>query len=282
VAQGRWQAKEIATARREQTARALALHGFTLFAIAGWWAYSQFMPAYLLPGPIPVLWRMAAFVTDAQLALQLAISLGHVAAAIALSFATGTAMAFAAQYLPPTRKLVDARITPFLNAFSGIGWLFLAILWFGIDSTTVIFAVTMILIPFAAINIRTGLTELDAELIELGRSLSRSRRRRFFKLLAPMLVPYIFATLRTSFGVSWKVTLTAELFQCRGRIPAQCGAAGVRYRDYFCDHPVHFVVRRQRGNASVPPAAAAARPALSPWLELGAPRWFRVASPMAP
>ena len=94
------------------------------------------------------------------------------------------------------------------------------ILWFGIDSTTVIFAVTMILLPFAAINLRTGLIELDSELVELGRSLSRSRPRRFLKLLVPMLVPYIFATLRTSFGVAWKVTLTAELFG---------GNAGVGY-----------------------------------------------------
>ena len=212
--------QRIATARREQTARALALHGFTLLVLAGWWAYSQLVPAYLLPGPVPVLRRMGAFIGDAQLALQLAISLGHVASAITLAVAVGATMAFAAHYLWPVRKLVDARVTPFLNAFSGIGWLFLAILWFGIDSTTVIFAVTMILLPFAAINLRTGLIELDSELVELGRSLSRSRPRRFLKLLVPMLVPYIFATLRTSFGVAWKVTLTAELFG---------GNAGVGY-----------------------------------------------------
>jgi ABC-type nitrate/sulfonate/bicarbonate transport system permease component len=35
-----------------------------------------------------------------------------------------------------------------------------------------------------------------------------------------MLVPYMFATLRISFGVAWKVTLTAELFG---------GNAGVGY-----------------------------------------------------
>ncbi len=209
-----------AAARPYETSRALALHGFTVAAILAWWTYAQFVPAYLLPGPIAVLRRMAAFLTDVQLSLQLAISLGHVAAAIALSFAIGAALAFAAHYLWPLRKLVDARLTPFLNAFSGIGWLFLAILWFGIDSTTVIFAVTMILIPFATINLRTGLIELDAELVELGRSLSRSRWRRLLKLLVPMLVPYVFATLRTSFGVAWKVTLTAELFG---------GNAGVGY-----------------------------------------------------
>ena len=38
--------------------------------------------------------------------------------------------------------------------------------------------------------------------------------------MVPMLVPYGFAALRTSFGVAWKVTLTAELFG---------GNAGVGY-----------------------------------------------------
>jgi ABC-type nitrate/sulfonate/bicarbonate transport system permease component len=205
---------------RDELLRNIALHGFTVAAIALWWIYAQFVPAYLLPGPLSVAGRMAAFVTSAQLSLQLAISLGHVAAAMALSFLAGAALAFAAHYVFALRKLIDARITPFLNAFSGIGWLFLAILWFGIDSTTVIFAVTMILIPFATINLRTGLIELDAELMELGRSLTRSRLARFARLMVPMLVPYGFAALRTSFGVAWKVTLTAELFG---------GNAGVGY-----------------------------------------------------
>lgn len=200
--------------------RALALHGFTLAALLMWWVYSKFVPAYLLPGPEIVIRRMFAFVTDPLLALQLAISLWHVMSALAISFFVGTALAFAAHYVPALRLLVDARITPFLNSFSGIGWLFLSILWFGIDSVTVIFAVTMILIPFATINIRTGLNELDADTIELGRSLSRSWIMRFVKILVPMLVPYVFASLRTSFGVSWKVVLTAELFG---------GNAGVGY-----------------------------------------------------
>ena len=67
---------------------------------------------------------------------------------------------------------VDQRLTPFLNSFSGVGWLFIAILWFGINSFTVIFAVTMVLVPFAIINLRTGLTEMDAEILELGTSLT--------------------------------------------------------------------------------------------------------------
>ncbi|WP_333834872.1 ABC transporter permease [Rubrimonas sp.] len=189
-------------------------------ALALWHVYAQTVPAYQLPPPSIVFARMADFLSDPRLLSQLGVSLGHVGASVAASFVVGAALAAAPAALPATRMLVDDRLTPFLNAFSGIGWLFLAILWFGVNSATVIFAVTMVLTPFAIINLRTGLRELDRELLELGASLTRSRRRLVVALVLPMLLPYAFATLRTSFGVAWKVTLTAELFG---------GAGGVGY-----------------------------------------------------
>lgn len=190
----------------------IALHLFTLSAIGLWWVYAHFVSPLVLPGPQVVVRRMLDFVTDPSLARELAASLGHVFAAVGLSFCIGAAAAFAAHAFRPLRLLINGRLTPFLNAFSGIGWLFMAILWFGLNSITVVFAVTMVLIPFTIINLGTGLQELDADLVELGRSLSRNSRQHLVKVVAPMLLPYVFAALRTSFGVAWKVVLTAELF----------------------------------------------------------------------
>lgn len=191
-----------------------------LVFLAAWWIYSLFVPAYQMPGPQQVLARMTDFLFQPRLRVQLGWSVFHVLTSITISFVIGFALALMSYTLWPVRGFIDDRLTPFLNAFSGIGWLFLAMMWFGVNSTTVIFAVTMILIPFSIINIRTGLQELDHEIGELGRSLTRSSLRIFVKLTVPMLVPYLFATLRTAFGVGWKVVLTAELFG---------GNAGVGY-----------------------------------------------------
>ena len=185
-----------------------------------WWGYAQIVPDYQLPGPWPVARRIATFLTDPVDMTQLGISLMHVSVAIALAFVIGCVLAGLAHYVAPLRLLIDGRLTPFLNAFSGIGWLFMAMLWFGLNDATVIFAVTLILVPFTVINVRTGLEELDRDLLELGQSLTRSSFRRTVKIIAPLLLPYLFAALRTSFGVSWKVVLTAELFG---------GNAGVGY-----------------------------------------------------
>lgn len=198
----------------------LIAHGFTFAFLLAWWGYSLITPVYQLPGPWLVAQRIVSFVTASDELTQLARSLMHVSVAIAIAFVVGCLLAALAHWVWPLRLFIDGRLTPFLNAFSGIGWLFLAILWFGLDSFTVIFAVTLILIPFTVINVRTGLQELDGDLLELGRSLTRSPLRSAIKIIVPLLVPYLFAALRNSFGVAWKVVLTAELFG---------GNAGVGY-----------------------------------------------------
>lgn len=185
---------------------------FTLGFVLAWWLYSLTVPAYQMPGPHLVAARMARFMTDPYELAQLGWSLVHVCTAIAVSFVIGFTLALLSNTFWVLQRLIDDRVTPFLNAFSAIGWLFLAMMWFGVTSFTVIFAVTLILIPFAVINIRTGLNELDHEIGEMGRSLTRNRIRIFTRVTVPMLVPYLFATFRTAFGVSWKVVLTAELF----------------------------------------------------------------------
>lgn len=191
---------------------AVAVNLFTLAALGAWFALARTVPDYQLPGPWVVLTRLPDFLSDPMLRWALIVTLGHVVAAFAIAFVLGCALAVAAYRYILLRTLIDARITPFLNAFSAIGWLFLAILWFGLSSLTVIFTVTMILVPFTAINIRVGLNELDRELIELGQSLTTSRLLQLRTIVLPLLVPYIFATLRNSFGVCWKVVLTSELF----------------------------------------------------------------------
>jgi NitT/TauT family transport system permease protein len=191
---------------------AVAVNLFTLAALGAWFALARTVPDYQLPGPWVVLTRMPDFLSDEKLRWGLTVTLGHVTASFAIAFVIGCALAVAAYRIVLLRTLIDSLITPFLNAFSAIGWLFLAILWFGLSSLTVIFTVTMILIPFTAINIRVGLNELDRELIELGQSLTTSPLLRLRKIMLPLLVPYIFATLRNSFGVCWKVVLTSELF----------------------------------------------------------------------
>jgi NitT/TauT family transport system permease protein len=209
VASGGRVRKLIGTTQRRSR---LAAHLFTLAFLLAWWGYSLTVPPYVLPGPVPVAARLYQFFTTYNLYKQAFASLEHIAAGMAMAFVAGSTLAFAAHYLPVLRLAVHGRLSPFLNSFSGIGWTLLSIVWFGVNEFTVVFAISVVLTPFAIINMREGLETLDRELLEMASSFTRNRWREFTKIVVPALMPFVFATLRISFGVSWKVALAAELF----------------------------------------------------------------------
>ena len=189
-----------------------AAHLFTIGFLVIWAIYGQIVEPYIMPGPVSVAVRLYEFFTDYHLVKHMFWSFAHIGGAILASFLIGSAFALLPFYLPSFGLMVHGRLSPFLNSFSGIGWTLLAIIWFGINDFTVMFAISMVLIPFSIINMREGLDAIDREMLEMGQSFGRGRWREFRLLMLPALYPFIFATLRISFGVAWKVTLTAELF----------------------------------------------------------------------
>lgn len=205
-------AAAVSLRRREHLWKKLATHGFTLGVLMLWEIASRQIPDYLLPSPLDVarslIWLLG---TPAGL-LQVGASLFHVALSMLLAFVGGAAVALTPYYLGWLRPAIDSRLTPFLNSFPGIGWTLLAIIWLGLGLSTVIFAVTIILLPFMIINIREGVRTVDRELIEMTQSFGSNRRRDFLFIVLPTLFPFMFSAVRVSFGVSWKVALTAELF----------------------------------------------------------------------
>lgn len=191
----------------KQTAAHLAIVVFL-----GAWAIAAIgRPTYFLPDPLVVLEHAGQFFTNWRKFTHVLLSFAHVGAALVVAFVLGTLLALLAFYVPAFRLAVHGRISPFFNSFSAIGWVLLAVLWFGANTFTVVFSIAAILLPFAIVNIREGLDQLDSELMEMARSYSRSRWKHFWRLVLPSLYPFMFATLRVSFGVAWKVALVVEL-----------------------------------------------------------------------
>jgi NitT/TauT family transport system permease protein len=192
--------------------RRFATHAFTAAALVAWEIVSWYFPAYLLPGPFVVGSSLWSLLTTPAGLVQTGASLFHVGMALVIAFVAGTLVALLPYYVSALRLAIDGRLTPFLNSFPGIGWTLLAIIWLGLGLRTVIFAVAIILVPFMIINIREGVRTVDRDLIEMATSFGANRWREFVHIVLPSLFPFMFSAIRVSFGVAWKVTLTAELF----------------------------------------------------------------------
>jgi NitT/TauT family transport system permease protein/sulfonate transport system permease protein len=190
----------------------VALFLFVAVLLGAWALFAAQVPSYVLAGPTQVARQLIEFVRTFALAKHALFSFLHVTEAIAAAFAVGWLLALLAYYVPALDFAVHQRISPAVNSFPGVGWIMLAIIWFGIGDVTVVFSIGMTLLPFVLINLREGFNALGAENMEMARSFTRNGRRAFLLVILPYLYPFMFATLRICFGVAWKVTLTAELF----------------------------------------------------------------------
>jgi NitT/TauT family transport system permease protein len=177
-----------------------------------WWLASRHLPDFVLPSPWETAKSFGRFFIDPSLMFAVAATTGRVVFSVIAATVIGIGLAMLPYYLPSTRDIVRARVLPLLNAMPSLGWALLAVIWFGVTDASVVFAQTAILVPFCFFNVSQGIDEIDAELLEMARSFTRTPVLVFRKVIIPAVAPYVIAAARLAYGVSWKIALIAELF----------------------------------------------------------------------
>ena len=99
-----------------------------------------------------------------------------------------------------------------LLALPAVVWAFLASLWFGLSSTAPIVAVVLTAIPFVAINLSTGVRNIDPGLTEMSRAYKVPRRNLILDLLLGGTLPSTFTGVRLAFTTGWNSLLIVEWF----------------------------------------------------------------------
>jgi NitT/TauT family transport system permease protein/sulfonate transport system permease protein len=168
-----------------------------------------------LPGPVTVAASLWSLLQEKTFLLDLMASGARVALSLGAAMLIGGGLALLPYGAPWLASVVHDTLKPFFNSFPAIAWVLLASIWLGVSNLTVVLVQTAILIPFCLVNISEGVRLLDRELMEMGRSLTKSRGRLLASITLPLLLPYIVSALRSAYGVAWKIALVAELFGAR-------------------------------------------------------------------
>ncbi|MCL2319324.1 MAG: ABC transporter permease subunit [Treponema sp.] len=163
----------------------------------------------ILPGPMPVLFRLAALVQTRRFLNALGGSFLRVLAGILIAVPLGTAAGIAAgldrranAFLKPFFSIVSA--TPVMSV------ILIAFLFLGAERTPVFTAFLMVF-PVMSANTIEGIRSTDPRLKELFVSYRMSRTETLKYLYIPSLIPFILGGLRSSLSLCWKVVVAAEV-----------------------------------------------------------------------
>lgn len=115
-------------------------------------------------------------------------------------------------------------LTPYVVAglsIPAIAWAAVATIIFGFGHTAPVVAAVLITFPYAAINIWTGVENIDGELIKMSQAFEVSNLRLLYRMIIPNTAPAIFSASRFSLAISWKIVTLAEIFAARRGVGQQ-------------------------------------------------------------
>jgi NitT/TauT family transport system permease protein len=188
---------------------------------------SRFVPDYIMPSPVTVMVSVKEILfRDLG---QVAVTLGRLGMAIGFSMVVGVAMGL---FMGASKKL-----GPYMRALviidtgiPALSWMLVAVFWFKDAETRIFFILTVILLPFYALNVYEGMKAIPKDWIDMMESFRPSRWQMMRYLIIPHIISYIFLTTKSVIGYAIRMVIFAELVASAVGIGARMSLAQSTFR----------------------------------------------------
>ena len=169
---------------------------------------SRFVPDYIMPSPLVILQSLLESMRTEQ--SHIWITLARLAAAVAFSMLTGIVLGLVMGTYAGVRPYLRSLII-IDTGIPALSWMLLAVFWFRDPEARIFFILTLILIPFYALNVYDGMRALSRDLVDMIESFRPSRLQVLRYLVGPHIVPFVFLTTRSVIGYAIRMAIFAEL-----------------------------------------------------------------------
>jgi len=115
------------------------------------------------------------------------------------------------------REFVDPVIRS-LYPIPGIAWIPLAILWFGLGNTAVIFVVFIAEFFPLYFNTEAGARNINPVLVDAARCYGAKRITLLRRVILPAAAPYIITGMRIALGGAWRMIVAGEMLASQSGI----------------------------------------------------------------
>jgi NitT/TauT family transport system permease protein len=167
-------------------------------------------PDYLLPGPGPVLQKLAQDAADPGFWFAVLITLERALGGYLLAVAIGLTLGVVVAQTPLLRTAVGSMITG-LQSMPSIAWFPLAILLFGLSEGAIVFVVLIGAAPAVANGVIGGIDQVSPLLVRCGRAMGATRVQLYRHVVLPAAVPSLLGGLKQAWAFAWRSLMAGEL-----------------------------------------------------------------------
>lgn len=177
-----------------------------------WWVISAsgLVTPLTLPRPEAVYRELGRLAASGELWEHISVSMARILRAVAIGVGMGVGLGMVVSLF---RRLGDflMPLASFFNSMSGITWIPLAILWFGLGTAAVTFIIWNAIFFLVFFNTVLGVRSIPAVLEHAVRTLGGSRFSVIRHVFLPGALPSIIVGVRIGFSFGWRALVAAEL-----------------------------------------------------------------------
>jgi len=172
--------------------------------------WSGIRPEYVLPGPLPVIQRLAADLVASDLPRATVVTLWRAGLGFGLALLIGSALGLAIVRFRTLRTAVASLITG-LQTMPSIAWFPLAILLFRLSDTAILFVVILGAAPSVANGLISGVDQIPRVLLRAGKVLGARGIARYRYVIVPGALPSFVGGLKQGWAFCWRSLMAGEL-----------------------------------------------------------------------
>lgn len=189
----------------------------TLLLLALWEAVATLgpFPRFLFPPVTEVAAALLRLLRDGSLLTATLKSLSRLGQGYALTAALGIPLGLLLARFPRFRAFLKPTVMG-LQALPSITWLPLALLWFGLSESAILFVVVMGSLLAVAIATEDAVASIPPILLDVSGTLGIRGPRLYAGVLLPAALPGILTGLKLGWSFAWRALMAGELLFVSG------------------------------------------------------------------
>ena len=167
-------------------------------------------PDNIFPSPIEVGEDLLYGISDGSLFYGIGTSMLRLIIGLAIAIGGGMMVGIFMARVETVNQTIGSLVLG-LQSIPSVAWVPLAILWFGLTDSGIIFVTAIGAIFAVTINTYTGVKNIDPSFIEAARNMGAKGGQLVTTILIPAAFPYMITGFKQGWAFAWRGVIGAEL-----------------------------------------------------------------------